>query len=275
MRGRAPALAALLVLVLPATAALGAEDGPIEDNSFLVEEAYNQEARVVQHIVTWTRARRGGAWEAAFTQEWPVIGRRHQVSYTVPVQRTASVDGGELGIGDVTLHYRFMALGVNGGRVAFAPRVSWSLPTGDQGRGLGAGGQGIQFNLPLSLSLPGRWVAHSNAGVTWTRGPDPVALLPELPLTDERRVVNLGQSVIWLAARRVNLMLELAWERSEAPGHPGEDREESLLLSPGLRWARDFDNGLQIVPGIGVPIGLGVSRGERAVLLYLSVEHAF
>ena len=58
---------------------------PIADNSFLIEEAYNQEAGVVQHISTFVRPDGGGAWAYSFTQEWPFPGMRHQLSYTIPV----------------------------------------------------------------------------------------------------------------------------------------------------------------------------------------------
>jgi hypothetical protein len=37
----------------------------------------------------------------------------------------------------------------------------------------------------------------------------------------------------------------------------------------------NFTSGLQIVPGIAVPIGVGSSSGQRDVFLYLSFEHAF
>src|SRR5262249_41909917 len=62
----------------------------IQDNSFLVEEAYNQEAGVVQHIFNaqWSVDRHSGSedrmWNFAFTQEWPLFGQTHQLSYTVP-----------------------------------------------------------------------------------------------------------------------------------------------------------------------------------------------
>jgi len=36
----------------------------ILDNSFLVEEAFNQEAGVVQNILTWTRGR-DGTWDGS------------------------------------------------------------------------------------------------------------------------------------------------------------------------------------------------------------------
>ncbi len=268
-RRLAPATA-LLALSLVAPVAGAEEGGPIEDNSFLVEEAYNQEARIVQHIGTWMR-RRGGAWNLTFTQEWPAWGQRHQLSYTIAAEQLAEAAGAGRGLGDVALHYRLQWLGLGAGRVAFAPRLSALLPTGDRDRGLGAGAAGVQVNLPLSVNASRRWVAHTNAGATWVRAAGAGAA--PAPAT---RGVNLAQSLIWLAAPTLNVMLELAWDRSEAPGVPGDaDREESLLLAPGLRWAHDFPGGLQIVPGIAAPIGLGPSRGARALFLYLSFEHGF
>jgi hypothetical protein len=40
-----------------------------------------------------------------------------------------------------------------------------------------------------------------------------------------------------------------------------------------VRWAHNFTNGLQIVPGVSVPMGAGPSAGERGVIFYLSFEH--
>ena len=59
----------------------------IEDNSFLIEEAYNQEKGVVQHISVFQRDLTTRAWSYFFTQEWPVRGQRHQFSYTAAVAR--------------------------------------------------------------------------------------------------------------------------------------------------------------------------------------------
>src|SRR3954451_21027572 len=64
----------------------------IQDNSFLLEEAYNQDAGVVQHISNFTRAAGGRLWAYTFTQEWPLSGMRHQGSYTIPL-----LHDGELG----------------------------------------------------------------------------------------------------------------------------------------------------------------------------------
>src|SRR6266508_301550 len=67
-------LAALLALAaaLASPRHARAVDGPIQDNSFLIEEAYNQEPGVIQHINTFARAR-GGGWGYSFTEEWPVL----------------------------------------------------------------------------------------------------------------------------------------------------------------------------------------------------------
>jgi hypothetical protein len=66
------------------------------------------------------------------------------------------------------------------------------------------------------------------------------------------------------------------FNRGEVVAGPNKSLlQTSSYLSPGIRWAYNFPSGLQIVPGIAVPIGVGVSRGEKAVFLYLSFEHPF
>ena len=244
---------------------------PIQDNSFLVEEAYNQEAGVVQHINTFMRATRANTWAYTFTQEWPLGGLRHQLSYTVPYARVDEAPGARAGVGDVALNYRYQLLGDGDATIAVAPRLSALIPTGSSRRGLGAGGPGVQLNLPLSVVLGGSLVAHSNAGATYT----PRA---HNELGDEARAVgmNLGQSIIWLASANINLMLEGAWSRGDAVVGPEQtERSTAVFLSPGVRGAINFASGLQIVPGIAFPIGVGPSRGERNVFLYLSFEHRF
>jgi hypothetical protein len=58
----------------------------IQDNSFFIEEAYNQEPGVVQHIFNLPIDFTNGAREIApsFTQEWPVFSQIHQFPYTIP-----------------------------------------------------------------------------------------------------------------------------------------------------------------------------------------------
>src|SRR5205823_12267361 len=91
----------------------------IVDNSFLVEESFNQERGVFQNIFTWTRER-DGAWAAAFTQEWPAPGVTHQLSYTL----TAANTGAATGFADALLNYRFQLRNETAGGPAISPRVS-------------------------------------------------------------------------------------------------------------------------------------------------------
>jgi hypothetical protein len=53
------------------------------------------------------------------------------------------------------------------------------------------------------------------------------------------------------------------------------ESQGTTFISPGIRWAYNFPSGLQIVPGIAVPLGVGSSKGEKAIFLYLSFEHPF
>jgi hypothetical protein len=221
-----------LVVILLAAAPLVAEapiSAPgIADNSFLLEEAYNQETGVVQHISTFSRPFSGG-WSYTFTQEWPVPAQTHQLSLTVPLQ---SVDG-TMGLGDVALNYRWQALDGVRGPVAFSPRASLLLPTGSSARGRGAGGAGVQVNLPVSARLGGRWVSHTNLGATWIRSAD-----NEQGHEAHTRGLSAGQSLVWLARRDFNLLLELAWTRAERVRAPAlTDWSDTLYLSPGVRWA--------------------------------------
>lgn len=246
-----------------------ADSSPIQDNSFLIEEAYNQPAGVVQHISTFSLDRRSKVWGYAFTQEWPLFTQRHQLSYTVPVQRNEPSLGA--GLGDVALNYRFqLPLGRNE-NLAVAPRASLLLPTGSASKSRGAGGPGFQTNLPVSAALSRSFVTHFNAGATYT----PSAKNPD---GDEAATTsfNIGQSLIWLIRPTLNFMMELAWDSTEEILDGGRrDRAKGLTLAPGIRGAINFSSGLQVVPGIAVPIGLGPSRGERSVFFYLSLEHPF
>jgi len=241
----------------------------IADNSFLIEEAYNQEFGVVQHIQNW-QYNRGGEWTYSFTQEWPVDpAPRHQLSYTIPFFHPDDFAGA--GIGDVLLNYRYQLVGSGDTKVAFAPRVSLVLPTGDWRRGRGMGAAGVQFNLPLSVKLGQRFVTHWNAGATIIPSAKNV-----LGAEADSRSANLGASVIFQAHPRFNLLLETVYFNNEAVIGPDLTvREHDWLISPGVRWSWNFSNGLQIVPGVAAPIGAGPSAGQYGVLLYLSLERPY
>ena len=259
-------------LASPASAQAPASAPPaIQDNSFLIEEAYNQEAGVVQHINSLNRSWDSGDWYYSFTQEWPLGGVRHQLSWTLPVQRLTLPDQVFAGLGDVALNYRLQLVGDGDATLAIAPRLSVFLPTGSDEHGLGAGGVALQANVPASVVLGKHFVTHWNAGLTWA------------PSARDRSgnaapttAINLGQSVVWLARPRVNLLLETVWVRAQSVVASGvTEWNEVFYVSPGIRWAYNFTSGLQIVPGVAVPIGLGPSRGDTRLILYLSFEHPF
>jgi hypothetical protein len=243
-----------------------AQEGAIQDNSFLVEEAYNQEAGVVQHISVLELARRGGDWSLDFTQEWPAPNMRHQLSYTVPVARA----DGKGGLGDVAINYRYQLVGEGGGPLAVAPRLSVLLPTGDSDEGIGGGRGGVEVNLPVSLVAGERFVAHWNLGGSRTFGAD-----GEGGEEADLDGIFAAQGLIWLVRPTFNLMLEARWDRGDVSAPDGRvEHDESFVLIPGARFAQNLGD-LQIVYGLGFPVEVGAGDGERSVLLYLSFEHPF
>jgi hypothetical protein len=238
----------------------------IQDNSFLIEEAYNQEAGVVQHISNY--ARTGGDWAFSFTQEWPLGGIQHQLSFTIPFLNTEERG---TGIGDLALNYRYQLAGNPQAGVVAAPRLSLLLPTGSEAAGRGRGGAGVQVNVPLTLVLSGALVTHWNAGATLT--PSAQNAGGDQATTHG---FNLGGSVIWLARPRFNLLLESVWYEVREVVAEGEvDRTSAWVLNPGMRAAFDFGD-LQVVPGAAYSIGLGSGGGNaEGLFLYLSFEHSF
>jgi len=269
----APVVAAVAGALLSVFLGVGTASAqePIRDNSFLVEEAYNQERGVVQHINTFARTARTRDWLYTFTQEWPLPDERHQVSFTLPVQDLHLGAAASTGLGDASLNYRYQALGVGGGRLAFAPRLSVLVPTGRSRDSLGTGGTGVQMNLPLSFTAHPRLAMHWNVGGTRT-----FAAHDREGNVAGTWAWSASQSFVWLAHPKVNLLLESTFTRAQSVVAPGRALSaDAVFVSPGLRWAHDFASGLQVVPGVAFPLGVGPSRGQRAVFLYLSLEHPF
>jgi len=159
-------LASLLPLQSPLIASEPLAKG-IQDNSFFIEEAYNQEPGVVQHILNVPIDFSNGSREIApsFTQEWPVFSQTHQFSYTIPYVFTEDDNG----MADMRLNYRLQAFMEDEYTPAFAPRLSLVLPTGDSDKGFGTGVMGYEFNLPFSKIVSDRWTLHFNAGMSCFR----------------------------------------------------------------------------------------------------------
>ena len=240
---------------------------PIQDNSFLVEEAYNQEDGVIQHISSFQRLSTGD-WAFTQTEEWPLRSLKHQLSVTTAAAHADGFAGA--GWGDTFLNYRYQLVGSGDTRLAVAPRISVLLPTGNANSGRGMGGAGVQLNLPVSFQLSRHFVTHWNAGATW---------VPHAQGTAGQSAgvlgTNLGQSIIWLATNRFNSLVETVWTSTPQVVAPGVTApQHDLYVSPGVRWAYNLPSGLQIVPGVGVPFGFGTNAGKTGVIMYLSFEHA-
>jgi hypothetical protein len=271
----------MIKLLLSLTSAAVAASGEplakgIQDNSFLVEEAYNQEPGVVQHILNVPVFFSHGEKEItpSFTQEWPIFGQTHQFSYTAP--HTFTED--ENGFADVRLNYRLQALMESDCTPAFAPRFSFVVPTGDANKGFGRDRVGYEINLPFSKIVSDRWTLHFNAGGS---------LFPNVRDRDLWNY-NLGGSAIYAVSRNLNLMLEsvAAWEEdvdSAAIAASAKetlvrlrriDRSVTALISPGARYAFNLPNA-QLVVGVAVPIGLTSESPDYGLFFYLSFEHPF
>lgn len=255
----------LAISVLLSSPGFAEETKKIQDNSFLIEEAYNQEDGVIQHIQVFQYLKKSKDWQYSFTQEWPVPNQAHQLSYTVPVSHLHGND--TTGIGDMLLNYRYQA--VMQDRIALSPRFSLILPTGDSKKDLGTDTVGYQVNIPLSVELSDKVVTHWNMGATF---------IPRAKNAAEEKAnvtgFNYGASFIYLATENFNLMLETAGTSTETSPVAGlRTRESTFFVNPGMRFAINCKSGLQIVPGLSFPIGVGPSEGEYGVLLYFSLEH--
>lgn len=236
----------------------------VQDNSFLIEEAYNQDAGVVQHIASLRR--QGHDWTLNYTDEWPIRSQTHQFSYTVPYLWLKGGAGHVQGFGDVMLNYRYQALTETNTRPAFAPRVSLILPTGDRDKDTGNGSVGYQIGLPFSKIVSDRVTLHANAGVTSyfdVAGRQPTSY-------------SLGGSAIYAVTRETNLMFETLGEWNESVNAAGGiDRDFTLTILPGIRHAFNLPDEAQLVVGVGAPISFTGSQREYGVFLYLSLEHKF
>ena len=244
----------------------------IEDNSYFIEEAYNQEYRVVQHINNFYMVRKPTKdFNYSFTQEWPFFSDKHQLSYTVQYAwlNSNSVNG----IGDILINYRYQ-LFTKEDWAAVTPRLSVIIPSGDHNKDLGYGSVGWQVNMAASKRISNKFAAHFNIGST---------LIPGVNFIDDQgrkykqstHSFNIGGSAIWLLSKNFNMMLEYL---STFYYQPDDTRKLSYnhtgILNPGIRYAINIDK-LQIVPGFSVPFVFSKDTKSVNMFFYLSFEHPF
>ena len=250
----------IFLFIISTTWSFAQEFSPaIEDNSFFIEEAYNQEEHVVQHIFNGISRT---PFETSFTQEWPIFGHAHQFSFTLPYQYDVHTNPHSQGIGDILLNYRYQL--VDDISFAISPRASIIFPTGDENKEFGNGVVGVQFNLPISKRFSDEIVTHYNAGCT---------ILPNVQFTTSKATITeylVGASGIYLANKYFNVMVEVLYTSSGSTF----GRTNELVVSPGMRWAIDIGD-LQIVPGLAFPFYFNSGREENGFFLYLSFEHPY
>jgi DtxR family Mn-dependent transcriptional regulator len=231
----------------------------ITDNSFLVEEAFNQEAGIFQNI--FNAARADHAWSSTFTQEWPLGSQTHQFSYTL-----AWVNGGGVELGATLLNYRYQAMLEGPGRPACSPRLSLVLPTGTASDE-DVDATGLQVNLPFSKQV-GDVYWHWNAGMTWfpSAGTAGGKHSFESPFLAGSAIVRLHPMF--------HAMLETVLNVTELPSESGTRREELFTLSPGVRGGWDIGD-QQLIFGLAIPMTWGAGRQETAGFIYASYELPF
>lgn len=239
----------------------------IEDNSYFIEEAYNQEEHVVQHIFTASTSHDQPSLGTSFTQEWPVFGHAHQLSFTIPYHTSLFASKDPKGIGDFLINYRYQLIDEEG--FAVAPRFSLIIPSGDYKKEFGNGVVGAQINLPVSKRFSNEFVTHYNAGATIY----PEAKNKYSTQTSTISEYFIGASGIYLANKSFNIMMEVLYTSSGSK----INRSNELIVSPGVRWAIDIGE-LQIVPGLAFPFYFNTgnfSGQENSFFFYFSFEHIY
>lgn len=272
-RRKLPSLVIALLICLNAFPQAGNKvefSRAIEDNSMFIEEAYNQEDRVVQHISNFFMLpNRQDNFIFNFTQEWPAFGLKHQLSYTFLY--SSLNEGSDKGVGDILLNYRYQ-LSYKENFVTCAPRFSLIVPTGSKTKGLGYGAWGWQVNLPISKRWTNHFINHFNIGTT-----------SFFNVKDENLNFNAtlfsyfaGISSIWLVTEKFNLMFECLTNENANPGLNNKiDYVNQTVLAPAFRFAVDVGK-LQIVPGISVPLTfIEDSKMQVGGFFYLSLEHGY
>jgi hypothetical protein len=249
-----------------------------EDNSFLLEEAFNQPMGVIQHIanVYWDDLRTN-AMTCSFTQEIPLTHLNHQLSYTLNYAflPSGTQSSTQSGFGDIAVSYRPLVYDAKDWAMVI-PRFTVILPTGNASLGLGNGGVGFQFNMAMTKRLSRKVATHYNMGYSLylqSKRFDDVGGKQVMTYSKNLPFANAGAGINWYFVRKASLMLEYLFNENSAIEETGGiDYMDQHVINPGLRYC--IDNGrMQIVPGIGIPISFVDGNYEKTGLfIYLSLE---
>lgn len=252
----------ILFLGVLASGAVWAE--ALEDNSFLVEEAYNQEPGVVQFINVYQKSRKTHDWSYVFINEIPILSQDHQFSYEIPYSHISESD--LTAIGDVKLNYRYQFF--SNDMATITGRLSVISSSGDYKKGFGSGSTGYEGSLISSLKVADKWAQHWNFGAAIT--PQAKNSLGEAA-DNSKFFWNLSN--VYFITNIFNFMLEISSTEEESTlGKDSTEWTHNTTVSPSFRYGLDVGD-WQIVPGIAMPFTIGPNPGnDNQTLLYFSVE---
>lgn len=241
----------------------------IEDNSFLLEEAFNQEWGVYQFIQEYQVNQKTKGYEYSFENEIPITDKTYQFSYEFTRAREDGSGAGN--IGDATLNFRWQPMNKDG--ILLAERFGLIVPTGNVNKGGGNGVFGLEFMQAATLTVRDNVMNHWNMGFSVLPNAKSQGIQKRGTLT----AFTAGSSLIWLCNDSFNLLLEGLLQSGQSMLSDGsKEIGTSFTINPGARFAIDLDyKETQIVPGISFPTEILNNRTEHGVLVYLSIEPKF
>lgn len=241
----------------------------IEDNSFLLEEAYQQELGIHQLIQSYQTRYNSNNYQYKLTHEMPITNLTHQLSYEVPFARSEESEHGSLG--DMVVSYRWGA--VQKEKFRLADRFGLVLPTGSVNKGGGNGVLGMDFMQAATFTLSDRWMNHINLGVQYLPQAKSAGTANRHSIT----VGTAGTSFVYLHSDNFNLLLEALAQTGHLVYPFGRELDRPIFtLNPGARFAIDLDyKETQMVPGMSFPVQAGDGPTEYGVFFYFSVEPKF
>lgn len=261
MRFNVPSRCAALLVLLASTANAQTK---LQQNSFLLEEAYNQDIDIYQHFNIMRLDPIAETWNNSFTVEIPLQSLTHQLSILAPASKVNLLHDSEAGLGDVQLGYKYQWIDED--PLAAAPHVRLILPTGDSEKNLGHNALGARATLPVSYNPNDQWSFHANLGA---------GLTPNAKNYNDDKAdlvsIQYGSSAVYSPKPNLNLMIELAGaNEQDVTGSNKTEWNDSFYISPGAAFSFETTSGMQIVPGLAIPMDVASSSYE--ILFYFSVQ---
>lgn len=241
----------------------------IEDNSFYLEEGFNQDAGMVQFIQSYEMSTRVSQGLYDLTIEMPITDKVHQWSYGFEALNKGNE--GRQDIGDSVLSYRYQSLNRDG--YLMAERFGLILPTGSVEHETSNGVLGLDFKYAATIPVATLWMNHWNVGSRIL--PNSKRFKQKVRVSEQE--YSLATSGVYLYSDHLNLILEAIFTNFNGFGDEGEKiTENAITLNPGIRVDFDIDwNATQVVPGISFPARFVGGLIEQGILFYLSFEPNF